>query len=74
MTLAEGEPAEGVVPSYVATQTSNTINLGLDVEWRINTRWAVFAEGRNLTGSKLYEWLHYYTDSAQCMVGAKFSF
>lgn len=74
MTLAEGEPAEGVVPSYVATQTSNTINLGLDVEWRINTRWAVFAEGRNLTGSKLYEWLHYYTDSVQCMVGAKFSF
>lgn len=74
MTLAEGEPAEGVVPSYVATQTSNTINLGLDAEWRINERWAVFAEGRNLAGSKLYEWLHYYTDSAQCMVGAKFSF
>lgn len=74
MTRKEEQTADGVVYDYVATTTRNTINLDVDVEWRINDSWAVFAQGRNLTGGKLYEWLNYYTDSAQCIVGAKFSF
>jgi lipopolysaccharide assembly outer membrane protein LptD (OstA) len=74
MTRTEEQTADGVVYKYISTLTRNTINLGVDVEWRINDSWAVFAQGRNLTGSKLYEWLNYYTDSAQCIVGAKFSF
>lgn len=56
------------------TKTDGTFTLGIEAEWRINERWAVFAEGRNLTGSTLYEWLHYYTDSAQGLAGVKFSF
>ena len=73
MTLAE-VVGEGAFPSFVATKTDSTFTLGLDAEWRINDNWAVFAEGRNLTGSKVYEWLHYYRDSAQGIVGVKFNF
>ena len=56
------------------TQTDGTFTLGLEAEWRINERWAAFVEGRNLTGSRIYEWLNYYTDSAQGLVGFKFTF
>ena len=56
------------------TKTSGTFTLGIDAEWRINEHWAVYVEGRNLTGSRLYEWLHYYTDSAQGLAGVKFTF
>lgn len=73
MTLAE-VVGEGGFPSFEATKTDSTFTLGLDAEWRINDNWAVFAEGRNLTGSKVYEWLHYYRDSAQGIVGVKFNF
>jgi hypothetical protein len=58
--------------SYV--KTPSVFTLGLEAEWRINDRWAVFAEGRNLTGSALYEWLHYYSDSAEGLFGVKMSF
>ena len=58
--------------SYVKTPSAFT--LGLEAEWRINDRWAVFAEGRNLTGSAIYEWLHYYSDSAEGLLGVKMSF
>lgn len=55
-------------------KTDSTFTLGLEAEWRINERWAVFVEGRNLTGSRVYEWLHYYIDSPQGIAGVKFSF
>ena len=58
--------------SYV--KTPGTFTLGLEAEWRINERWAVFAEGRNLAGSAIYEWLHYYSDSPEGLLGVKFSF
>ena len=73
MTLAEAG-GNGVLPSFVATKTNSTLLLGVDAEWRINEHWAVFAEGRNLTGSKVYEWLHYYCDTAQGIAGLKFNF
>ena len=73
MTLAEAG-GDGRLPSFVATQTDPTFTVGLDAEWRINDNWAVFAEGRNLTGSRVYEWLHYYRDTAECLVGLKFNF
>jgi lipopolysaccharide assembly outer membrane protein LptD (OstA) len=73
MTLAEAG-GDGRLPSFVATQTDATFTVGLDAEWRINDNWAVFAEGRNLTGSRVYEWLHYYRDTAECLVGLKFNF
>ena len=56
------------------TKTDSTFTLGIEAEWRINERWAVFVEGRNLTGSRVYEWLHYYIDSPQGIAGVKFSF
>ena len=58
--------------SYI--KTDGTFTLGVEAEWRINERWAEYAEGRNLTGSKVYEWLHYYKYSPQGLVGAKFTF
>jgi hypothetical protein len=58
--------------SYV--KTPGTFTLGLEAEWRINERWAVFAEGRNLAGSAIYEWLHYYSDSPEGLLGVKLSF
>jgi lipopolysaccharide assembly outer membrane protein LptD (OstA) len=56
------------------TQTDGTLKLGLEAEWRINEHWAVFVEGRNLAGSRIYEWLNYYTDSPQGLAGFKFTF
>lgn len=73
MTLADAGGG-GVLPSFTATKTDSTFTVGVDAEWRINDHWAVFAEGRNLTGSKVYEWLHYYRDTAQGIAGLKFNF
>ncbi len=67
---------EGVVDGkreFGYTQTDATLTLGVEVEWRINDRWAVYAEGRNLTASKVYEWLHYYRSTPEGMLGVKFT-
>ena len=67
---------DGVVdgkPQFGYTQTDGTLTLGVEVEWRINDKWAVYAEGRNLTGSKVYEWLHYYRSTPGGMLGVKFT-
>lgn len=56
------------------TQTDGTLKLGLEAEWRINEHWTVYVEGRNLAGSRIYEWLNYYTDSPQGLAGFKFTF
>lgn len=55
-------------------QTPGTFTLGVDAEWRINQHWAVYVEGRNLTASTIYQWLNYYDDMPQGLVGAKFTF
>ena len=60
-------------PQFGYTQTNGTLTLGVEVEWRINDKWAVYAEGRNLTGSKVYEWLHYYRSTPEGMLGVKFT-
>jgi hypothetical protein len=60
--------------SFSYVETSDTFTLGLEAEWRINDRWAVFAEGRNLTGSKVYEWLYYYRNTAEGLLGVKYTF
>lgn len=72
--MSYAEAADGGFPMFVASKTDSTFTLAVDAEWRINDHWAVFAEGRNLTGSKVYEWLHYYRDTAQGLVGLKFNF
>ena len=74
MTLGERETPEGIVPDFVLKQTPTTFIVGLDAEWRINDHWGVYAQARNLTGGKIYEWLHYYDDSVQGLVGVKYSF
>ena len=74
MTLGERETPEGVVPDFVCTQTPTTFIVGLDAEWRINDHWGVYAQARNLTGGKIYEWLHYYDDAVQGLIGVKYSF
>ena len=58
---------------FTYTRTNDTLTLGVEVEWRVNERWAVYAEGRNLTGSKVYEWLNYYRSTAEGMFGVKFT-
>ena len=54
--------------------TDGEFELGALIEWQINDRWGVYVEGRNLTGSQIHEWLHYYTSSPQGMVGVKMNF
>lgn len=54
--------------------TSGELSLGALVEWQVSDRWGVYLEGRNLTGSRLYEWLNYYTSSPQGMLGVKMNF
>ena len=68
MTLAEN----GV--DFTSYKTPSTFTLGVEAQWRINNRWAVYLEGRNLTGSTIYEWLCYYRNTAQGLVGVKFTF
>lgn len=62
------------VRSYGYTKTDNVFNLGLRAEWRVGERLAVFAEGRNLTGSRIYEWLNYYQNTPQGLLGVKMTF
>ncbi len=64
-------PETGTLGLY---RTPSTFCLNLDVEWRINERWAVYAEGRNLAGSTVYDWAYYYYDTAQGLLGVKFTF
>ena len=71
MTLTD---VEGESPVLRKVQTDGTFLLGAEVEWRINDRWGVYAEGRNLAGSNVYEWLCYYSDSPQGLLGVKVSF
>lgn len=72
MTLSDTLSEDGI-KQFTYTRTNGTLTLGVEVEWRINDRWAVYAEGRNLTGSKLYEWLNYYRSTPEGMLGVKFS-
>lgn len=72
MTLND-TPSKDGKPQFSYTRTNDTLTLGVEAEWRINDRWAVYAEGRNLTGSRVYEWLNYYRSSAEGMLGVKFT-
>ncbi|MBP3474097.1 MAG: hypothetical protein J6J91_04470 [Alistipes sp.] len=72
MTLTDVDG--GSQPVMQKVKTDGTFLVGAEVEWRINDRWGVYAEGRNLAGSNIYEWLCYYTDSPQGLLGVKFSF
>ena len=55
-------------------KTNATFTLDAEVEYRINDRWVVYAEGRNLLGSKIYDWLNYYRNTPEGIVGVKMSF
>ena len=63
-----------ITTSYGYVKTNNTFSLGLSAEWRVCERIAVFAEGRNLTGSRIYEWLNYYQNTPQGLLGVKMTF
>lgn len=67
-----GEDAAG--PHFSCVTTRNTVSLNLNVEYRINSRISVYAEGRNLTGSNIYEWLGYYYTTPRAMLGVKMTF
>ena len=73
---APSESGESAVtkPKFGYTKTDATFLLGVEAEYRINDRWRVYAQGRNLTGSRVYEWLNYYRDTAEGIVGVKMSF
>lgn len=63
-----------VVQRFSYKKTDSTLRLGVEAEWRVCDRLAIFAEGRNLTCSKVYEWLHYYYDTPQVLLGVKMTF
>ena len=62
------------VMKFGYVKTDATFTLGIEAEYRINDRWRVYAEGRNLTGSTIYEWLNYYRNTAEGVLGVKMSF
>lgn len=72
MTLTD--VAEDSTPQLQKVRTEGTLLVNAEVEWRINDRWALYAEGRNLAGSDVYDWLCYYRDTAQGLLGVKFTF
>jgi hypothetical protein len=81
MTMAEGSDTGDLIAlpapptlSFSHVKTDSELTLGLYAEYRINDRWGVFAEGRNFTGSRIYEWYGYYRDSAEGLLGVKFTF
>ena len=75
MTGIESTNENGeITTSYGYVKTNNTFSLGLSAEWRVCERIAVFAEGRNLTGSRIYEWLNYYQNTPQGLLGVKMTF
>ena len=43
-------------------------------DWRISSRVAIFAEGRNLLDRRLYEYPWYPEYGANCTVGVKLNF
>lgn len=65
---------DAAVKTFSYVKTDATFTLGIEAEYRINDRWRVYAEGRNLTGSRVYEWLYYYRDTAEGIIGVKMSF
>ena len=73
MILDSAASLEAGKPQFSYTRTDNTLTLGVEFEWRIADRWSVYAEGRNLTGSKVYEWLHYYRSTPEGLLGVKFT-
>jgi len=67
--------ADGVTePQFSYIKTRNTVSLNLCAEYRVNDRISVYAEGRNLTGSNIYEWLNYYYTTPRAMLGVKMTF
>jgi len=50
------------------------VDLGVDFEWRISERVALFAEGRNLIDRRLYDYPLYPGYGANCTAGAKVAF
>ena len=75
MTLVEQFNESGdIVKGFGYIRTDDVFNLGLSAEWRVCDRLAIFAEGRNLTGSHIYEWLHYYQSTPQGLLGVKMTF
>ena len=66
--------SENLPATYGYIKTGGTLCLSANVEWRISNRIALFAEGRNLAGSKVYEWLGYYYSTPRAMLGVKMTF
>ena len=60
-------------PQFTYTRTNGTLLLGAEFEWQVKDRLIIYVEGRNLTGSKVYEWLNYYRSTPEGMLGVKFS-
>jgi hypothetical protein len=60
-------------PTY-RTVTSPVVDIRVSGEYFVSRGFAVFAEGRNLAGMKLYPFNHYRGYGAEAMVGVKMVF
>lgn len=74
LTPMEVMNTDSSTPAFSYVRTRNTLSLGVNVEWRMSDRIALYAEGRNLTGSNIYEWLGYYYTTPRAMLGVKMTF
>lgn len=65
---------EGYSETIKYSSVAPMVDLGLGVDFKINDRWAVYAEGDNLAGSKLYHDPHYPSIGAKVTAGVKINF
>lgn len=62
----------GFVNGYFRAPVAADVKLGFD--WIVDSRWTVYAEGRNLADMKLYDWACYYRNGINFQAGVKINF
>lgn len=67
---AIGDPIQNIVTEKVDPVVN--LNIGLDVD--VSRRTTVFLEADNILGSKLYQYNHYKSIGANCIIGVKVAF
>lgn len=71
---AEDAAAESPVSWPARFKVPFTVDLRADIDWHLSERVTLFAEGRNLTNARLYEWAFYPELGANFTAGAKIRF
>ncbi len=62
-------------PISLSTETLKSyVDLNLQVDYQINKNWSAFVKGKNLANQKYERWLNYPVQTAQGLVGVRYTF